>query len=121
MKNSVNKSEVMKAAWEMFKASSKRTMAFFSICLKDAWKMAKTALKARPSIDLQDVKWTLLQLGNTIGQGSHGVAGEARSIVYYVATELNGFATDVAQTVLKYKRISEKQAYVIARAYVENY
>ena len=45
----------------------------------------------------------------------------ALTVVLSVKHELEGsFAADVAETVAKTKRASEKQAYVIARAFVES-
>jgi hypothetical protein len=41
-------------------------------------------------------------------------------IVLNVRMSTTGFASEVAKTVEKYGRVSEKQAYVIARAFVEN-
>lgn len=40
-------------------------------------------------------------------------------LVSIVADDATGFAKDVAATVLKYEKCSEKQAYVIARAACE--
>lgn len=45
---------------------------------------------------------------------------EAETIVDQVAKFTTGFASEIAQTVLKYKKVSEKQAYWIAKAAVEN-
>lgn len=44
----------------------------------------------------------------------------AHAVVCGVHEGNYGFASEVAATVLKYNRASEKQAYVIARAAVEN-
>jgi hypothetical protein len=43
----------------------------------------------------------------------------AIELVCSVKQECEGFAKDVATTVAKFNNCSEKQAYVIARAYVE--
>lgn len=42
---------------------------------------------------------------------------EARNIVVIVSAKCNGFAKDVANTVLKSGRVSEKQAAIIAKAF----
>ena len=45
---------------------------------------------------------------------------DAQSVIGYVANGNLGFASEIAQTVEKYKKISVKQAYWIAKAAVEN-
>lgn len=45
---------------------------------------------------------------------------EAATIIELVAIGNYGFATEIAVTVNKYKRISEKQAYWIAKIAIEN-
>lgn len=46
-------------------------------------------------------------------------ARDILEIIYAVELGAKGFAADVAKTVAKYGKASEKQAYVIARAFVE--
>lgn len=67
---------------------------------------------------------------NIYGQGlpvdtqTYNIIGEhqldAEKLVSIVANGSFGFATEVAKTVAKYRRCSEKQAYVIARVLFEN-
>jgi hypothetical protein len=45
---------------------------------------------------------------------------EAETIIDYVANKPYGLATEIAHTVNKFKKVSEKQAYWIAKAAVEN-
>lgn len=45
---------------------------------------------------------------------------EAETIIEYVATGSFGLATDIANTANKWRKISEKQAYWIAKTAVEN-
>lgn len=49
-----------------------------------------------------------------------GINDDVLWIVEQVATSNLGFASEVAKTVATYKKASEKQAYVIARAAVES-
>jgi len=48
------------------------------------------------------------------------LANEAETVIDLVAISGLGFASEIAATVAKYKKISEKQAYWIAKAAVEN-
>lgn len=45
---------------------------------------------------------------------------ESQTIIDYVKTGNFGFASEIATTVLTYKRISEKQAYWISKTAIEN-
>lgn len=94
--------------------------------------MAKTAggvrgAKAkRMPLDVQSVKSGLVRYAmadkrNRNSEYRLGFNDDAQSVVDNVAKGNYGFASQVAQTVQRYNyRISEKQAYVIARAAVEN-
>jgi len=57
------------------------------------------------------------------GFGNHYKRGtqyqQAQCIIDTLLMEGEGFAVNVAKTVDKYKRCSEKQAYIIARSFVE--
>ena len=48
------------------------------------------------------------------------MADEAETVIELVAQSGLGFASDIANTVNKYKKISEKQAYWIAKTAIEN-
>jgi len=48
------------------------------------------------------------------------LADEAETIISLVAASNLGFSSDIATTVEKYKKVSEKQAWCIAKAAVEN-
>lgn len=48
------------------------------------------------------------------------IADDAETIINLVAISSYGFASEIATTVEKFKRVSEKQAYWIAKAAVEN-
>ena len=47
-------------------------------------------------------------------------ARDILEIIYAVEQAVKGFPAEVAKTVAKYGKASEKQAYVIARAFVES-
>ena len=64
---------------------------------------------------IQDVKMAIIHSTARQDQGARDIL----EIIYAVEMDVNGFASDVAKTVAKYGRASEKQAYVIARAFVE--
>ena len=58
---------------------------------------------------------------NRNSEYSLGMNAQAQNVIDQVADGNHGFASQVAQTVRKYNyRISEKQAYVIAKAAVDN-
>lgn len=48
----INKSEVLKNAWKLYKAQSIKTMEMFSQCMKQAWKQAKNPVK---TLDLNKI------------------------------------------------------------------
>ena len=80
----------------------------------------------RPPIDVQDVKRGLLDYAkidrwNRSNDYYWGFNDQAQTVIDRVAAGNFGFPSQVAQTVKKYNyRISEKQAYVIAKAAVDN-
>ena len=80
----------------------------------------------RPPIDVQGVKRGLLNYAkidrwNRSNDYYLGVNDQAQTVIDRVAAGNYGFPSQVAQTVKKYNyRISEKQAYVIAKAAVDN-
>lgn len=80
----------------------------------------------RPPIDVQSVKTGLMQYAredrwNRNSEYSLGMNAQAQNVIDQVADGNHGFASQVAQTVRRYNyRISEKQAYVIAKAAVDN-
>ena len=77
-------------------------------------------------IDVQDVKRGLLNYAqidrwNRSNDYHLGFNDQAQTVIDRVAAGNFGFPSQVAQTVKKYNyRISEKQAYVIAKAAVDN-
>lgn len=94
--------------------------------------MAKTSggvrgatAKNRPVPDVQAVKRALLyyaQENRWLRNLDYelGFNGDAQAVIDDIAKKNLGFASQVAQTVKKYNyRISEKQAYIIARAAVD--
>lgn len=118
MKTSINKAQVLKKAWNDFKAVDCRTMSYFATCLRNAWAYFKerAAMGAQGAqYFIQEAKMEILNINSRSTRGN-SVAGEGISIVRAVAKAACGFASDVAETVQKYGRASEKQAYVIARA-----
>lgn len=48
----INKSEVLKNAWKIYRAQDVRTMEIFSNCMKQAWKQAKNPIK---KLDLNQI------------------------------------------------------------------
>lgn len=72
---------------------------------------------------IQEVKWFICNYAfsaNWNNASRADMANDAETVIGYVATANLGFASEIAQTVEKYKKISEKQAYWIAKAAVEN-
>lgn len=51
---------------------------------------------------------------------SKQMADEAETIIDLIATGAYGFASEIAQSVCKFKKCSEKQAYWIAKSAVES-
>lgn len=118
MTTSINKAQVLKKAWNDFRTYNGNTMTFFAQCLKDAWAYYKerAAMGAQGAqYFIQEVKMEILNVNARSTRGN-SAAGEGMAIVRAVAKAACGFASDVAATVQKYGRASEKQAYVIARA-----
>lgn len=116
MKTSINKSQVLKKAWNDFRTYNGSTMSFWSQCLKDAWAYFKerAAMGAQGAqFFIQEAKMEILDINYRKTRGNFG---EGMNIVNAVAKAACGFASDVAATVQKFGRASEKQAYVIARA-----
>ena len=89
---------------------------------------ASTSLRSskRTPIDVQSVKRGLVDYAredrlNRNSEYSLGMNAQAQGVIDQVADGNYGFASQVAQTVRKYNyRISEKQAYVIAKSAVDN-
>lgn len=118
MKKQINKSQVMKKAWVDFRTYGGNTMSFFSKCLKDAWEEAKMRVQMGAqgtSYRIQAIKEEILSINSINSMGS-SFSGNGMAVVREIKNASIGFASDVASTVLKFKRASEKQAYVIARA-----
>ena len=101
-----NLKAIMTNAWTLYKNGGRR----FSQALKEAWAAAKN-----PMAKIQDDKMFLINQIN-YGVRNASVWALVEEIMYKVI-EKGGFAADVASTVMKYNKISEKQAFVIARAY----
>lgn len=105
--------QVMTAAWAIYKRGVVR---FFSTALKMGWEKVKetAAAAVKPAANLIDeVKRGLLRnIGFYTDTHKHNA-------LQLVALVKGGFAGDVANSVVTYRKISEKQAYVIARALVE--
>lgn len=70
---------------------------------------------------IQATKKMILTGANEVYKGSGSWwAMYSEELVLAVSMETEGFGQQVAETVVKYKKASEKQAYFIARAFVEN-
>lgn len=83
-------------------------------------------VRKQPAYDIQSVKRGLIRYAkedkwNRNTEYRLGFNSDAQGVIDQVAKGNYGFASQVAETVRRYGyRISEKQAYVIARAAVEN-
>ena len=108
MKKQINKSQLFKNAWNIVKTAGKT----ISEGLKAAWAQIKNADR------IQDIKRELT-VAFTSYYPTAEKAAALSSIQSLACIVTSGFAFDVCQTVLKYKKCSEKQAYVIARAMAE--
>ncbi len=133
---SFDKAGIMKAAWRLIREARANSI---SEALRTVWAYAKNLLAsyrdgsyeaadaareaaeeareaaiAARKVSLDGIKSTLLWMlaRNERGQFAY-------ECVSYLANHLTGFGADVAKTVAKFRKISEKQAYVIARAAVE--
>lgn len=108
MKTQINKSQLFKNAWNIVRTAGKS----ISEALKTAWAQVKNAGR------IQEIKREL-----TVAFISYYPTAEKAAALSSIKSLLciisSGFAYDVCQTVLKYKKCSEKQAYVIARAMAE--
>ncbi len=84
-------------------------------CLSEALKMAWAGIK------IQAVKAFLLSFSfsyNWNNASKRQMSELCDNVIGYVADFTTGFASEVAKTCEKYRKVSEKQAYVIAREYV---
>lgn len=106
--------QIFKAAHELAREFSGDYRARFALALRTIRNQAEA---------IQTVKYMVLDL-NRYAYSHMGADGDFRAyarIIDLVADAHSiGFAAQVAQTVRKYKSVSEKQAYVIARAYIEH-
>lgn len=102
-----NKSEIMKNAWSMFKSG---VWSKFSYALTAAWN------KARKTIE--SIKNELLFGFSDF----YTTPAKQESLAYVklISEQVSGFAADICKTVLGTKRLSEKQAYWIAKSAFEN-
>ena len=110
MKATYNKSMIFTAAWRGLKSGKFETL---SAALKAAWSYAKHILGGSCSIDA--FKSALWQLTSFYGKNTSG----SLSTLNCVIDSLTGFAREVANSVVTYKRCSEKQLYVICRGLAE--
>jgi translation initiation factor 2 beta subunit (eIF-2beta)/eIF-5 len=76
----------------------------------------QTTTTKAPAARIQEIKSAIIHSTSRQDQGARDIL----EIIYAVEMDVKGFASDVAKTVAKYGRASEKQAYVIARAFVES-
>ena len=116
MNKQINKAQVLRKAWNDFRSMGGNTMAIFADCLRGAWAFFKeaAAMGAQGAqFYIQNVKEQVLEV-NYSKIRVNAVDGWA--YVRSVRDAACGFASDVAATVAKYGKCSEKQAYVIARA-----
>ena len=116
MKAQINKAAVLRKAWNDFKSTSLRTMERWSDCLRNAWAFYKEAAAMGANgkaFFIQNIKEQILETNFRL---TRGVAYDGVAYVRSVMAASCGFASEVAASVLKYGKCSEKQAYVIARA-----
>lgn len=76
----------------------------------------QTTTTKAPAARIQEIKMSIISATSRQDQ----CARDILEIIYAVEQDVKGFPADVAKTVAKYGRASEKQAYVIARAFVES-
>ncbi len=105
--NKINKSDIFKKAWSLFK---KGVWSKFSYALTAAWSQARKTVES--------IKIELLSGFADF----YMTAAKQESLAYVqiIANNITGFAADICKTVLGTKRLSEKQAYWIAKAAFEN-
>lgn len=107
----MTKSEIFKAAHQVARNLSGDYKACFVMAL---------AIVRDQKQHIQFIKNIILNDTNKVSRiWVDGNEREGFSICYTVAKFTTGFGSQVATTVDKYGKASEKQAYVIARAFVE--
>lgn len=106
---------VMKNAWKEYNSSSNKISSFqvemsFSECLKEAWEIEKmTKQDVYNSIN----EYSVRSLQNILITKD----AEFYTILEVVADRSKGFQADIATKALKYRNITEKQAWCIAYEY----
>jgi hypothetical protein len=68
---------------------------------------------------VQELKQQLLSLNRSSGIQRGSLQADAMDLALFCKEQISGFAGEVASTVVKSRRCSEKQAYVIAKAIVD--
>lgn len=68
---------------------------------------------------IQDLKYTLLSINGSVGIQSGTVNHDTMYLVDAASQVLTDFTGDIASKTLKYRNLSEKQAYCLARAIIE--
>lgn len=137
MTTKYNKSEIFTNAWVEFKKFNSSEFAIknnrfitLAAALKNAWLNAKKALvnvvnDVAEYVEVVTVESVKALLNNVNADrwsqnSKMHLKDDAMSIVYKVAQLACGFASDIAETVLKFERCSDKQAYWIAKTAIEN-
>lgn len=110
------KSQILKESHQLAKSFEGHYSACLSEALKITWKKSREIPEKEK---IQTIKQTILSGVSSYYQ-QNGYWDFAEEIILAVEMDTEGFTSDVASTVYKYKRCSEKQVYVIARAFVEN-
>lgn len=111
MKKTYNLSQIFKAAWSLVKSNG----LTISEGLKSAWKAVKSGS------NINDVKNTLLAYCGHYKTTEKVEVLAIISQIGEVAKEKgNQFISDVCGSVVKFSKLSEKQAYCIARFYAES-
>lgn len=89
--------------------------------IKDLQKRKPSNVKEEKICPIQQIKDLIIQFAYRPNPYmDNGCTYNADTIIMHVAEGGFGFTSDIAKTVEKYKRVSEKQAYFIAKAAVEN-
>ena len=113
----MNRSEIFRNAWAIARRLSaqigKSAKCFIGYALRRAWENRNAKPAADAGVLAKALVYGFRQYNMTPAKQ------EALALVQQVAADCRGFAADVAATIGRYKSCSEKQAWVIARAFAE--
>jgi len=114
-----DKGAILRRAWEIARENAGvcKVRKYFSMALMYAWDEAKAALKkathvVTPNEAIQSLKTTIMRYTNSF----YGSKSDVADLGWALGNSGETFAAQVCESVAKYRKCSEKQAFIIAKA-----